>query len=81
VRALELTFGGEAPGKQRLKHGSIALFAPDVRPIAEGEQTNWQLHVAFVLKSIENARLFGIVILPLAAGYNWLRKRVSGHKK
>ena len=49
-------------------------IAPGVRPIAENSEADWKLQVAFVLKSIEYAGLFGIVILLLLAGFSRLRR-------
>ena len=36
------------------------LLAPDVAPIGEGEDPNWQIQIAFLLKSVQNVGLFGI---------------------
>jgi hypothetical protein len=47
------------------------LLAPDAIPIAEGEQSSWQVLTAFILKAIENMGLYGVVIA-LLFGVGWL---------
>jgi hypothetical protein len=53
------------------------LIVPNVAPIAEGEQPNWQIQVAFVLTSVENIGLFGMVLVALAALSSQLSKLVA----
>jgi hypothetical protein len=43
------------------------LIVPNVAPIAEGEQSNWQIQVAFLLMSVQNIGLFGMVLVVLVA--------------
>jgi hypothetical protein len=43
------------------------LMVPNVAPIAEGEQSNWQIQVAFFLMSVQNIGLFGMVLVVLVA--------------
>jgi hypothetical protein len=41
------------------------FIVPDVVPIAEGEQSNWQIQVAFLLTSVQNIGLFGMILVVL----------------
>jgi len=50
------------------------LIVPNVVPIAEGEQSNWQIQVAFFLTSVQNIGLFGMVLVVLVALPSQLRK-------
>jgi hypothetical protein len=43
------------------------LIVPNVGPIAEGEQSNWQIQAAFVLTSVQNIGLFGMALVMLVA--------------
>jgi hypothetical protein len=43
------------------------LIVPDVVPIAEGEESNWQIQVAFFFMSVQNIGLFGMVLVVLVA--------------
>jgi hypothetical protein len=43
------------------------LIMPNVAPIAEGEESNWQIQVAFFLTSVQNIGLFGMVLIVLVA--------------
>jgi len=43
------------------------LMVPDVAPIAEGDEPNWQIQVAFLLTSVQNIGLFGMVLVVLVA--------------
>jgi hypothetical protein len=43
------------------------LIVPNVAPIAEGEESNWQIQVAFFLMSVQNIGLFGMVLIVLVA--------------
>jgi hypothetical protein len=38
---------------------------PNVAPVAEGEQSNWQIQVAFALMSAQNIGLLGMVLVVL----------------
>jgi hypothetical protein len=50
------------------------FIVPDVAPIAEGEDPNWQIQVAFLLISVQNIGLFGMVLVVLVALPSQLRK-------
>jgi len=50
------------------------LTVPDVAPIAEGQQVSWQINVAFLLMSVQNIGLFGMVLVLLLALLNQFRK-------
>lgn len=43
------------------------LIVPDVVPIAEGEEPNWQIQAAFFFMSAQNIGLFGMVLVVLVA--------------
>ena len=43
------------------------LIVPNVAPIAGGEESNWQIQVAFFLMSVQNIGLFGMVLIVLVA--------------
>ena len=43
------------------------LIVPNVAPIAEGEESNWQIQVAFFFMSVQNIGLFGMVLVVLVA--------------
>ena len=43
------------------------LIVPNVAPIAGGEESNWQIQVAFFLMSVQNIGLFGMVLIMLVA--------------
>jgi hypothetical protein len=43
------------------------FIVPDVVPIAESEQSNWQIQLAFFLTSVQNIGLFGMVLVVLVA--------------
>jgi hypothetical protein len=43
------------------------LIVPNVAPIAEGEESNRQIQVAFFLTSVQNIGLFGTVLVVLVA--------------
>lgn len=43
------------------------LLAPDVAPIGQGEDPNWQIQIAFLLTSVQNIGLFGMVVVVLVA--------------
>jgi hypothetical protein len=43
------------------------LIVPSVVPIAEGEQSNWQIQLAFFLTSVQNVGLFGMIVVMLVA--------------
>jgi hypothetical protein len=42
-------------------------------PIAEGEQSTWQLDIAFVLTSVQNIGLFRLAVVMLLALLNRFR--------
>lgn len=44
-----------------------AIVVPNVMPIADGEQPGWQVQVAFLLKSVQNVGLFGVVLVTVLA--------------
>jgi hypothetical protein len=46
---------------------------PDVVPIEEGEQSSWQVDVAFVLTSVQNIGLFRLAVVMLLAPLNRFR--------
>ena len=41
------------------------LTVPNVIPIADGEQSGWQVQIAFVLTSVQNIGLSGMAMLML----------------
>jgi hypothetical protein len=41
------------------------LTVPNVIPIADGEQSGWQVQIAFVLTSVQNIGLFGMGLVVL----------------
>ena len=41
------------------------LTVPNVIPIAHGEQSGWQVQIAFVLTSVQNIGLFGMGLVML----------------
>jgi hypothetical protein len=41
------------------------LIVPSVVPIADGEQSGWQVQIAFVLTSVQNIGLFGMGLVVL----------------
>jgi hypothetical protein len=43
------------------------LIVPNVAPIAGGEESNWQIQVAFFLMLVQNIGLFGMVLIVLVA--------------
>jgi hypothetical protein len=43
------------------------LIMPNIVPIAEGEESNWQIQVAFFLTSVQNIGSFGMVLVALVA--------------
>jgi hypothetical protein len=53
------------------------LFVPNVAPIAEGEQSNWQLQLAFFLASIQNIGLFGMSLVLLLALLRQLKTLIA----
>jgi hypothetical protein len=50
------------------------LIVPNVMPIADGEQSGWQVQIAFLLTSVKNIGLLGIVLVTLL---KQLRSRVT----
>jgi uncharacterized iron-regulated membrane protein len=41
------------------------LTVPNVIPIADGEQSGWQVQIAFLLTSVQNIGLFGMGLVML----------------
>ena len=41
------------------------LMVPYVVPIADGEQSGWQVQIAFILTSVQNIGLFGMGVVTL----------------
>ncbi len=52
-------------------------IVPNVVPIADGEQSNWQIQVAFFLTSVQNIGLFGMVLVVLLALLTQLKSFVG----
>jgi hypothetical protein len=50
------------------------MIVPNVLPVADGEQSNWQIQVAFVLRSVENIGLGGAALVILMFVLNLLKK-------
>jgi hypothetical protein len=58
------------------------LIVPDVVPIAEREQSNWQIQLAFFLTSVQNIGLFGmalVVLVALPSQIRTLGRAMSAH--
>ena len=53
------------------------LIVPDVVPIAEGEQSGWQIDIAFFLTSVQNIGLLGVALVVLLALSYWVRNLVA----
>ena len=53
------------------------LIVPNVVPIADGEQSGWQVQIAFVLTSVQNIGLFGMGLVMLLALLNQFRSLVT----
>ncbi len=53
------------------------FIVPNVVPIAEGEQSNWQIQVAFLLTSVQNIGLFGMILVVLVALPSQLKSLVA----
>jgi len=52
------------------------LIVPDVVPITEGEQSGWQIDVAFFLTSVQNIGLSGTALVVLLALLHQFRNLV-----
>jgi hypothetical protein len=52
-------------------------IVPNVVPIGDGEQSNWQIQVAFFFTSVQNIGLFGMVLVVLVALPSLLRSLVA----
>ena len=52
------------------------LIVPDVLPITEGEQSGWQIDVAFFLTSVQNIGLSGTALVVLLALLHQFRNLV-----
>jgi hypothetical protein len=50
---------------------------PDVVPITEGEQSGWQIDVAFFLTSVQNIGLSGTALVVLLALLHQFRNLVA----
>jgi hypothetical protein len=50
---------------------------PDVVPITEGEQSGWQIDVAFFLTSVQNIGLLGMALVVLLALLHQFRNLVA----
>jgi hypothetical protein len=46
------------------------LIVPNVTPIADGEQSGWQVQIAFLLTSVQNIGLFGVAVVMISALLN-----------
>jgi len=53
------------------------LIVPNVVPIADGEQSGWQVQTAFVLTSVQNIGLFGMGLVLLLAVLKRFRSLVA----
>jgi hypothetical protein len=53
------------------------LIVPDVVPIADGEQSGWQVQVAFLLTSVQNIGLFGMTLVAILALLNRFRSLLA----
>jgi hypothetical protein len=51
------------------------LFVPDALPVADSEQPQWYLQLAFVLRSIELIGLGGMALVLIAGLSAWLTRR------
>ena len=52
-------------------------IVPNVAPIADGEQSNWQIQVAFFLMSVQNVGLFGMALVVLLALLSQLKSLIG----
>jgi branched-subunit amino acid permease len=50
---------------------------PNTLPIADGDQSGWQVQIAFVLMSVENIGLFGMAIVAVLALVSRFRRLVA----
>jgi len=53
------------------------IVAPDVQPIGDREQAGWDIHVAFVLTSIQNIGLIGLAIVSVLALSTEIRRLLA----
>ncbi|MGD0848420.1 hypothetical protein [Bradyrhizobium sp.] len=53
------------------------LTVPQVVPIADGEQSGWQVQVAFLLTSVQNIGLFGMALVMILALLNRFRSLLA----
>jgi hypothetical protein len=51
------------------------VFVPDALPVADSEQPQWYLQLAFVLRSIELIGLGGMALVLIAGLSAWLARR------
>jgi hypothetical protein len=53
------------------------LTVPEIVPIADAEESSWQVQIAFALTSVQNVGLFGMILIILLALVNWFRHLVK----
>ena len=53
------------------------LIVPNVVAIADGEQSGWQVQVAFLLTSVQNIGLFGMALVAILALLNRFRSLLA----
>jgi hypothetical protein len=53
------------------------VVAPDVQPIGDREQAGWDVHLAFVLTSIQNIGLIGLAIVSVLALSTEIRRLLA----
>jgi hypothetical protein len=58
-------------------HITRISIVPNTLPIADGEQSGWQVQTAFILMSVENIGLFGMAIVMLSALLGRFRRLVA----
>jgi hypothetical protein len=51
-------------------------MVPNVVPIADGEQSGWQVQIAFILTSVQNIGLFGMGLVMLLGLLKQFRRLV-----
>jgi hypothetical protein len=53
------------------------LVVPNVTPVADGEQSHWQIQVAFFFTSVQNIGLIGMTVVMLLALLSQLKSLVA----
>jgi hypothetical protein len=53
------------------------VVAPDVQPVGVREQAGWDVHLAFVLTSIQNIGLIGVAIVSVLALSTEIRRLIA----